>query len=458
MSNKTAIRKKSGPGSAGKGARNFVEELKKKISKKQIEAGIIGLGYVGLPLAVAFAKAGVRVTGFDVDKDKVEKIREGESYIGDVPTAAVRDMVRKKRLTATTNFDELKRMDTINICVPTPLRKSRDPDISYVVSAVREVEARSRPGQLVILESTTYPGTTAEILQPALERRGRKIGVDAFVAFSPERVDPANQKYTIENTPKVVGGMTPACGDLAASFYRLAIKEVVPVSSPTVAEMVKLLENTYRAINIGLANEIAQLCHRLNINVWEVIDAAATKPFGFSAFYPGPGLGGHCIPIDPLYLAWRVKLFNVTAKFIELATDINSGMPDFVIDRIVGLLNRRKKAVSGSKIVILGVTYKRDVADVRESPAIEIIEKLKDLGADVSVCDPYHQVITVGSHDVFTVPLAPDLLRRADLALILTDHASFDYSMIVANAPLVFDTRNAVQRALGRAGQNVVRL
>ncbi len=458
MSNKMAARKKNGMGKGNKDARNFVEELKKKISKKQIEAGIIGLGYVGLPLAVAFARVGVRVTGFDVDKDKVEKIREGESYIGDVSTLVVRDLVRKRRLTATTNFDDLKRMDTINICVPTPLRKSRDPDISYVVSAVREVEARSRPGQLVILESTTYPGTTVEILQPALERRGRKIGVDAFVAFSPERVDPANKKFTIENTPKVVGGVTAACGDLAASFYRLAIKEVVPVSSPTVAEMVKLLENTYRAINIGLANEIAQLCHRLNINVWEVIDAAATKPFGFAAFYPGPGLGGHCIPIDPLYLAWRVKLFNVTAKFIELATDINSGMPDFVIDRIVGLLNRRKKAVSGSKIVVLGVTYKREVADVRESPAIEIIEKLKELGADVSVCDPYHQVITVGTHDVFTVPLAPDLLRRADLTLILTDHASFDYSMVASNAPLVFDTRNVIQRVLGRVGQNIVRL
>lgn len=437
---------------------NHAEELRKKISKKQIQAGIIGLGYVGLPLAVAFAKAGVRVTGFDVDKHKVDKIRAGESYIGDVPTAAVRDMVRKKRLTATTDFNELRKMDTINICVPTPLRKSRDPDISYVVSAVREIETRSRPGQLVILESTTYPGTTVEVLQPALERRGRKIGVDAFVAFSPERVDPSNQKYNIENTPKVVGGQTPACSELAAAFYRLAIKDVVPVSSPTVAEMVKLLENTYRAINIGLANEIAQLCHRLNIDVWEVIDAAGTKPFGFAPFYPGPGLGGHCIPIDPLYLAWRVKLFNVTAKFIELASDINSGMPDFVLDRLVALLNRRKKSVNGAKIVILGATYKKDVADVRESPAVEIVEKLKDLGAEVTVCDPFVNSINVGKHVVFTVPLTPDILRRADLSVILTDHSNFDYSAIVTHSPLVFDTRNAVKRALGRVAANVVRL
>lgn len=444
--------------SGDKGGKTLVEQLKKKIAKKQIQAGIIGLGYVGLPLAMAFAKAGVRVTGFDVDRQKVDKIRAGESYIGDVSTAAVRDMVRKRRLTATTDFNELKKMDTINICVPTPLRKSRDPDISYVVSAVREVESRSRPGQLVILESTTYPGTTTEILQPALERRGRKIGVDAFVAFSPERVDPANRKFTIENTPKVVGGVTPACGELASAFYRLAIRDVIPVSSPTVAEMVKLLENTYRAINIGLANEIAQLCHRLNINVWEVIDAAATKPFGFAAFYPGPGLGGHCIPIDPLYLAWRVKLFNVTAKFIELATEINSRMPDFVMDRIVEMMNRRKKSVNGSNVLILGVTYKRDVADFRESPAVEIIEKLQGMGANVSLCDPNLVALPVGNREIFTQHLTPDLLRRTDLALILTDHTSFDYSLIASHAPFVFDTRNAIHRALGKVPPNVVRL
>ncbi|OGH60422.1 MAG: UDP-N-acetyl-D-glucosamine dehydrogenase [Candidatus Lindowbacteria bacterium RIFCSPLOWO2_12_FULL_62_27] len=442
----------------GKPLQPLAEQIKKKIYRKQIEAGIIGLGYVGLPLAVAFARAGVRVTGFDVDRGKVSQIREGQSYIGDVPSEQVRDMVRRKRLTATTDFNELRRMDTINICVPTPLRKSKDPDISYVVSAVREVEARSRPGQIVILESTTYPGTTTEILQPALERRGRKIGVDAFVAFSPERVDPANKKYTIENTPKVVGGVTPVCTDLATSFYRLAIEDVIPVSSPTVAEMVKLLENTYRAINIGLANEIAQLCHRLKIDVWEVIDAAGTKPFGFAAFYPGPGLGGHCIPIDPLYLAWRVKLFNVTAKFIELATEVNSGMPGFVIERIVELLNRRKKAVSGSRILILGVTYKRDVADVRESPSVEIIEKLLELGAEVTVSDPFLTSLWAGHREIFTQPVTPDLLRRQDVALVLTDHTSFDYGLIASQAPLVFDTRNAIRRALGRIPQNVVRL
>ncbi len=432
--------------------------LRRKIQSKKFNAGVIGLGYVGLPLAIAFARAGVHVTGFDVDKEKVEKIKRGVSYIGDVPSESVRDLVRKKRLIATTHFDDLKKMDTINICVPTPLRKSRDPDISYIVSAVREIEQRSRPGQLVILESTTYPGTTDEVLAPALVRKGRTIGRDAFVAFSPERVDPGNPKYKIENTPKVVGGMTPACTDLAAAFYRIAIQQVVTVSNPTVAEMVKLLENTYRAINIGMANEMAQLCHKLKVNVWEVIDAAATKPFGFTPFYPGPGLGGHCIPIDPLYLAWRVKLFNVTAKLIELASDINSGMPDFVIERTTEMLNVRKKSINGARIVILGATYKRDVADVRESPAVEIIEKLGHLGADLAVCDPNVPSVAAGGRTIPTTPISADLLRRADIAILLTDHSAFDYGMIVASAPLVFDTRNAVIRALGRVPTNVVRL
>ena len=457
MSNKKVSAKKSMPGKTA-GVKNCVDALRIKIAKKQIHAGIIGLGYVGLPLAVAFAKAGVKVTGFDVDRVKIDSIRKGESYIGDVPGEAVRDMVRKHRLTATSDFRELKLMDTINICVPTPLRKSRDPDISYIVSAVREIESHSRPGQLVILESTTYPGTTVEVLQSALERRGRKVGEDVFVAFSPERVDPSNRKFTIQNTPKVVGGTTASCKELAVAFYRIAIQQVVPVSSPTVAEMVKLLENTYRAINIGLANEMAQLCHRLNIDVWEVIDAAASKPFGFAPFYPGPGLGGHCIPVDPLYLAWRVKLFNVTAQFIELATEINSGMPDFVLDRMVTILNRRKKPMNGSKIVVLGATYKRDVADMRESPAIEILEKLHHLGADVAVCDPHVAAVDVGNRQILTQKLLPELLRRADLVLILTDHSAFDYALICAHAPLIFDTRNAVQRALGRVPPNVARL
>ncbi len=413
---------------------------------------------MGLPLAVAFARAGVRVTGFDVDKAKVLAIQRGESYIGDVPSAAVKDMVKKGRLRATADFNALKHMDTINICVPTPLRKSRDPDISYVVNAVREIETRSRPGQMVILESTTYPGTTHEILQTALERRGRKIGVDAFVAFSPERVDPANRKFTIENTPKVVGGVTTACTELAVLFYKLAILQVVPVSSPTVAEMVKLLENTYRAINIGLANEMAQLCRKLNIDVWEVIDAAATKPFGYMPFYPGPGLGGHCIPVDPLYLAWKVKLFNVTAKFIELATEVNSAMPDFVVDMLVEILNRRRKSVSGSKLIVLGATYKRDVADLRESPAVEIIEKLLHWGADVTICDPNLPVVTVGDRQIRTIDVTPELLRRSDLVLIVTDHSAFNYEMIVTHSPHIFDTRNVIYRTLGRHAPNVTRL
>ncbi|MBI4179336.1 nucleotide sugar dehydrogenase [bacterium] len=434
------------------------EQLKKKIARKEIQAGIIGLGYVGLPLAMAFARAGVRVTGFDVDPRKVDQLKAGESYIADVPSKDVRDMVRKKRFTATVDFNVLRKMDTINICVPTPLRKSRDPDISYIAAAVRDIQASSRPGQLVILESTTYPGTTTEILQPALEKIGRKVGEDVFIAFSPERVDPGNQKFRIDNTPKVVGGITPACGELAEQFYRLAIRDVVRVSSPTVAEMVKLLENTFRGINIGLANEMSQLCHRLKIDVWEVIDAAATKPFGFMPFYPGPGLGGHCIPIDPLYLAWRVKLFNLTARFIELATEINRSMPEFVVERSMALLNSGRKAVSGSKIVILGATYKRDVSDVRESPVMEIIEKFQDMGADLTVCDPYLTGLTVASRRYSCQPLTRELLRRSDLALILTDHAKFDYSMIVSSAPQVFDTRNAVHRALGRHFPNVTRL
>jgi UDP-N-acetyl-D-glucosamine dehydrogenase len=428
--------------------------LKEKIEKRQAKVGVIGLGYVGLPLAVEFAHAGFDVTGFDVDASKVEEINAGRSYIGDVKTEEVDKSVRAGRLRATTDMSTLAEMDAVDICVPTPLRKTKDPDMSYVVSAAEEIARHIHPGMLIVLESTTYPGTTAEVLQPMFEAKGLKVGEDFFLAFSPERVDPANERFNTRNTPKVVGGTTPACSDVAAALYATAVDTVVPVSSTQVAEMVKLLENTFRAVNIGLVNEIALMSHRMNIDVWEVIDAARTKPFGFMPFYPGPGLGGHCIPIDPFYLSWKARQSGFECRFIELAGHVNGSMPGYVVDRVSEALNTRKKAINGARIHLFGVAYKKDVSDLRESPALDIIELLHRRGAELSYTDPYVPELHHGDLCLRTVPedrIGSDL----DCAVICTDHRIFDYAPMPRRFPVIVDTRNALK---GNDAENIFRL
>jgi UDP-N-acetyl-D-glucosamine dehydrogenase len=402
---------------------------------------------------VEFATAGFDVTGFDVDASKVEQINAGRSYIGDVKTADVAANVNAGRLRATTDMSKLAEMDAVDICVPTPLRKTKDPDMSYVVSAAEEIARHIHPGMLIVLESTTYPGTTAEVLQPMFEARGLKVGEDFFLAFSPERVDPANEKYHTRNTPKVVGGTTPACSEVAAALYATAVDTVVPVSSTQVAEMVKLLENTFRAVNIGLVNEIALMSHRMNIDVWEVIDAARTKPFGFMPFYPGPGLGGHCIPIDPFYLSWKARQSGFECRFIELAGHVNGSMPGYVVDRISEALNTRKKAINGARIHILGVAYKKDVNDLRESPALDIIELLHRRGAELSYTDPYVPELHHG--DLCLKTVAEDRIGDVDCVVICTDHRVFDYQSLPKRFPLIVDTRNALK---GNDAKNIFRL
>src|SRR5436190_4321071 len=363
--------------------------LEEKIRNRKARVGIVGLGYVGLPLAVEFAKAGFEVTGIDLSESKVAKVNAGESYIADIPNGVFKPLVEAGKITATSDFGVISQLDTVNICVPTPLRKTKDPDMSYIVSACQEIARYFHKGMLVILESTTYPGTTAEIVLPMLQTDELKVGRDFFLCFSPERVDPGNPKYQTANIPKVVGGSTPACTEVGALFYEQALEKVIPVNSTRVAEMVKLLENTFRMINIGLVNEIAMMCERMNINVWEVIEAAATKPFGFMPFFPGPGLGGHCIPIDPFYLSWKTKQAGIEARFIELAGYINGQMPLFVVDKVQTALNDHSKSVKGSHIHILGVAYKKDIDDVRESPAVDIIQLLERRGAEMSYSDPF---------------------------------------------------------------------
>ena len=425
--------------------------LLERINNRTAKVGVVGLGYVGLPLAVEFANAGFHVTGIDLDERKVAQLNSGESYIQDVPTALVRPLVAAGKLTATTDPGAVRDFDTINICVPTPLRKTKDPDLSFVVSAVEAINGHLHPGMLVILESTTYPGTTEEVVQPILERTGLKAGVDFFLAFSPERVDPGNEKWNTKNVPKVVGGLTPDCARLAAALYRSSIDRVVEVSSPKVAEMVKLLENTFRAVNIGMVNELALMCDRLGINVWEVVDAAATKPFGFMPFYPGPGLGGHCIPIDPFYLSWKVKEVGFEARFIELAGQVNGSMPHHVVDKITDALNTRGQAVKGANIFALGVAYKRDIDDVRESPALDVMALLLKKGGRVTYHDPFAPAIDghhwTGGLDMTSQPLTPESLAAADCVVILTDHRQFDYPGIVKHSRVVVDTRNAVKTA-----------
>jgi UDP-N-acetyl-D-glucosamine dehydrogenase len=427
--------------------------LKEKLEKRQARVGVIGLGYVGLPLAVEFAKAGFDVTGFDVDQSKVTEMNAGRSYVLDVKTEDVATCVKAGRLRATTDMSKLGEMDAVDICVPTPLRKTKDPDMSFVVSAAEEIAKYLHPGMLIVLESTTYPGTTAEVLQPMFEAKGLTVGEGFYLAFSPERVDPANEKYNTRNTPKVVGGTTPACSEMAAALYAAAVDTVVPVSSTQVAEMVKLLENTFRAVNIGLVNEIALMAHRMNIDVWEVIDAAKTKPFGFMPFYPGPGLGGHCIPIDPFYLSWKAKQSGFECRFIELAGHVNGSMPEYVVERISEALNTRKKAINGARIHLFGLAYKKDVSDMRESPALDILQLLHRRGAELSYTDPYVPTLKEGTVSLQSV--AEDRVDGIDCAVIATDHKVFNYSAMPGRFPLIVDTRNALK---GNTAKNIFRL
>lgn len=419
---------------------------------------VLGLGYVGLPLAVVFADAGFKVIGIDPIAEKVDQLNRGESYVLDVPSATVSRLVREGRLKATTDFSVLANADAVSICVPTPLRKTGDPDLSYIISAAEDLAKYIHSGMVIVLESTTYPGTTRELILPKITQEGRfEVGKDVFLAFSPERVDPGRTDWTTINTPKVVGGITPECTEMAVTWYCSALEKVVPVTSAEVAEMAKLLENTFRMINIGLVNELAIMCNRLGIDVWEVIDAAATKPFGFMKFTPGPGLGGHCIPIDPLYLSWKLRSLNYTARFIELASEINTGMPRFVVTKIQDALNDHGKALKGSKVLVLGAAYKPDIDDLRESPALDIIGLLQAKGADVSYHDPY---VARLHHDGGEMESVPDLLAAvsaADCVAIVTNHKVYDYAAILDAAKLIVDTRNALGAA-GRNNAKVVRL
>jgi UDP-N-acetyl-D-glucosamine dehydrogenase len=433
---------------------NHAQTLRQKIESRQAKVGVVGLGYVGLPLVVEFAQAGFDVTGIDVLQGKVDALNRGESYVQDVPTKVLKPLVEAGKIRATTDFSVVAGLDTVDICVPTPLRKTKDPDMSYIVKSCEEIAKHFHAGMLVVLESTTYPGTTDELMLPMLERPDLKVGEDFFMCFSPERVDPGNPSFQTRNIPKVVGGITAACTELGALFYGQALETVVPVSSTRVAEMVKLLENTFRMINIGLVNEIALMCDRMGINVWEVIDAAKTKPFGFMPFYPGPGLGGHCIPIDPFYLSWKTKQAGMEARFIELAGYINGQMPHFVVDKVQNALNDHCKPLKGSHVHVMGVAYKRDIDDVRESPALDIIHLLERRGAKITYSDPYVAKINADGIDLVASEVGPGT-AGADCVVIVTDHKVFDYKKLVGSAKLVVDTRNALK---GMDSPNIVRL
>ena len=423
----------------------WTEVLREKLERRAARVSVIGLGYVGLSLAVELAKAGLTVRGIDLDLERVTLMNRGESYLVDVPTEALAPLVADGRLTASTGFEEAANADALIICVPTPLRKSKEPDISYILSAVESLLPHLRPGQLMVLESTTYPGTTEEVVQPRLEANGLVIGRDFFLAFSPERVDPGNKRFTTANIPKVVGGVTPACTRLAAALYQRVTSKVFEVSSPRVAETAKLLENTFRSVNIALANELAFACRKIGVDPWEVIDAAATKPFGFMPFYPGPGIGGHCIPVDPLYLSWKVRLTGYEAQFIALADQVNRAMPEHVVSLVGDALNDRGRALRGSSVLVMGVTYKADVNDIRESPSLEIIEMLERKGAHVSYADPFTPQLAVNGLKLSAVEPTPETVAAADCVLILTNHSSFDGAAIAASARLVVDTRNALK-------------
>jgi UDP-N-acetyl-D-glucosamine dehydrogenase len=432
-----------------------MKNIKKIIEERKAKIGIVGLGYVGLPLAAEFAKGGFAVTGFEVDAQKVRDIKARESYIPDVPSKDVAGLVEKGLLAATLDFSGLKKMDAVIICVPTPLRKSKDPDVSYIVASVKEARKYLRRGQIIILESTTYPGTTKELVQPMLEQSGLKAGKDFYLAFSPERVDPGNKKYGVKNTPKVVGGLTPACTELAGLLYGSVIDRILKVSSTEAAELVKLLENTFRAVNIGMINEMALMCEKLGLDVWEVIGAAASKPFGFMPFYPGPGIGGHCIPLDPHYLGWKMKTLNFEPRFIELAGAINSSMPAHVVTRLGEILNLKGKALSRSRILMLGMAYKPDISDPRESPAHDVLILLEKTGARADYYDPYVEEADLEGEVRRSRKDALKHLKDYDCVLIITPHSCLDYAEIAKKARLVFDTRNATK---GLKGRNIFRL
>lgn len=438
----------------------YYAELSRRIESKEARIGVIGLGYVGLPLAVGYADRGFTVIGVELDRAKIDRINAGVNYIGDVEDDLLRRVVAAGKLSATGDFGSLKEADVIVICVPTPLNKTGDPDVSYIVAARDSIRENLRPGQLVTLESTTYPGTVDEVILPYFAETGLKVGIDYFLAFSPERIDPSNDSYHVANTPKVVGGVTPNCTRVASAFYANLVGKVTPVSSTRAAEMVKLLENTFRAINIGLANEVAIICRKLGLDVWEVIDAAATKPFGFMPFYPGPGLGGHCIPIDPSYLSWKLREHKYHTKFIDLATQINSSMPEHVIELVVETLNDISKAVRGCRILILGVAYKRDIDDLRESPALDVIQLLRERGAIVEYHDPH--VPKIEAHGgiaspLDSLPLTAELLKKQDLVVIITDHRAVDYNFVCSHAGLILDTRNAT-KGIANPSARVVKL
>ena len=437
---------------------NTRDTLQEKFSDRSARIAILGLGYVGLPLATIFAEAGFNVIGVEPDPGKVEKLGQGESYVQDVSSEQLAKLIQSGKIHATTDFSVLAEADAVSICVPTPLRKTGDPDLSFILVATDELAKYIHRGMVVVLESTTYPGTTREILLPKLtEASGLEVGKDFFLAFSPERVDPGRTDWTTYNTPKVIGGITPTCSELASFWYQQALETVVPVSSAESAEMAKLLENTFRMINIGLVNEMAIMCDRLGLDVWEIIDAAATKPFGYMKFTPGPGLGGHCIPIDPLYLSWKLRALNYTARFIDLASEINTGMPRYVVTKVQDALNEQAKPLKGSRVLVIGAAYKPDVDDIRESPALDIIGLLKQKGAEVEYHDPYIPNI---SHDDWFLESVPDVIEgagAADCVVIVTDHTTYDFPRILEKAPLIVDTRNALGDA-GRSNSRVVRL
>lgn len=431
--------------------------LKQKIKNKKAVIGVIGLGYVGLPLALTFAKRGFNVIGIDIDKDRVSRIKKRISYITDVSGIELSEVLKKGKFKATTNVKCIKKLDAVIICVPTPLSKDRTPDISYIREAVNKVKDNIRKGQIIVLESTTYPGTTREILLPILESTGLKEGKDFYLAFSPERIDPGNEIYKTENTPKIIGGISKKSTEIAKFLYGQVIKEVISVSSADVAETVKLLENTFRIVNIALVNEIATLCDKFGLDIWEIVDAAKTKPFGFMPFYPGPGVGGHCIPIDPLYLSWKAKEHGFETKFIDLASSVNEIMPQYVVDKLERILSKRKKVLEKSNILIVGVAYKKDVKDLRESPAIYIIDQLQKREAKVSYCDPYFPFLKINDIDLKCTKINKKVLKRFDCALVVADHSDIDYKFIAKNTRLLFDTRNILGR-LKIKSRNIVRL
>jgi len=434
----------------------MIKDLMKRIEGRTARVGIIGLGYVGLPLAVEFGDEGFSVIGFDISEPKISLINSGKSDIDDVPDARVANLVKAGKLVATSDPKLLKQVDTVSICVPTPLSKTKDPDVSYILAAVEWVKDYIHKDMRIILESTTYPGTTEDLILPILEKTGLRVGKDFYLAFSPERVDPGNAKFATQNTPRVVGGITPNCTKAAKAFYEKVVDSVCPLSSTKAAEMVKLLENTFRSVNIGLVNEVALMCDRLKLNVWEIIDAASSKPFGFMPFYPGPGLGGHCIPIDPHYLSWKLKSLNYYARFIELAGDINSHMPEYVIDRIRRVLNEKSRSIKNSAILVLGATYKRDIKDLRESPALDVLKLLEGEGAKVCYNDPHAPQIKWNGGYLHSTKLTPALLKKIDLTVILTDHSDYDYQWIVEHSKLIFDTRNATKKV--RTGREKIHL